>query len=152
MESHDLKVCKQCNEAKELASFYRHPHGRNGLQHLCKDCQKHKMKMRRLTNPYVQQFERARAKTPERRKYARENSDRWNRENPAGYRAHNILHAAVRDGKLIKQPCALCGTTEHVHGHHKNYAEPLNVVWLCARCHHRLHAAFPELGANGRAP
>jgi hypothetical protein len=143
-----LKTCNQCNEAKPSASFYRHPLGRDGLQPLCKDCQKRNAKVRRLTNPYVQQYERERAKTPKRRSTMRENSDRWKQKNPAGYHAHNALNNAIRDGKLTKEPCALCGTTQHIHGHHKNYAEPLNVMWLCAKCHSRVHSIFPELGAN----
>jgi hypothetical protein len=143
-----MRTCTQCNEAKPLASFYRHPYGRDGLQDLCKDCQKHNVKARRLTNPYVQQYERERAKTPERRARVRIISDRWRKENPVGYRAHSTLSNAVRDGKIAKQPCALCGATKHIHAHHKDYVRPLSVTWLCAKCHHRVHATFPELGAN----
>jgi hypothetical protein len=142
-----MRTCTQCSEAKPLGSFYRHPHGRGGFQNLCKDCQKHNAKVRRLTNPYVQEYERRRAKTPNRRRKMRAVPDRWNKKHPDGYRAHNIFHAAVRDGKLKKEPCAMCGATEHVHGHHKNYKAPLKVTWLCARCHHRLHSIFPELSA-----
>lgn len=133
-----------------MASFYRHPYGSAGLQNLCKDCQKHNVRVRRLTNPLIQQRGRENAKTPEARKRLRENADRWRRENPDGYRAHNALNNAVRDKKIAKEPCALCGTTEHVHGHHRDYAKPLDVVWLCAKCHGRVHATFPELGAHWR--
>jgi hypothetical protein len=58
------------------------------------------------------------------------------------------VNNAIRDGKIIKGPCAICGATKNVHGHHKDYTQPLKVVWLCAKCHHRMHAVFPELGAN----
>jgi hypothetical protein len=54
----------------------------------------------------------------------------------------------IRDGKLKRCPCTICGTTKHVHAHHKDYSKPLDVTWLCARCHHRLHSAFPELGGH----
>jgi hypothetical protein len=105
------------------------------------------MKIRARTDPRVQAYDRARAKTPERKSKTRVIADRWRRQNPDGYRAHNALNNAIRDRKIFKEPCALCGATD-VHGHHKDYARPLNVVWLCAKCHHRLHAHFPELGAN----
>lgn len=70
-------------------------------------------------------------------------------ENPTAYRAHTAVGNALRDGKLERMPCEVCGTGDKVHAHHKDYAKPLEVVWLCARCHHRLHALFPELeGVN----
>ncbi len=143
-----MKICTQCNEVMPLASFYRHPKSGDGLLHICKDCHRLRMKVRRLTDPYVQQYDRDRAKTPARKRQGRMNVDRWRKENPVGYRAHNALNNAIRDGKITKQPCALCGAAECVHGHHKDYTRPLDVVWLCAKCHHRLHSVFPELSAN----
>jgi hypothetical protein len=146
-----VKTCAQCNEAKPLALFYQHPKASDGLMHICKACHRLRVKLRARTNPYVQDYDRARHKTPEHKRRAMANAERWNKENPAGYRAHNILNGAINRGKIIKEPCVLCGTTEHVHGHHKDYAQPLDVVWLCAKCHHRLHANFPELGTNSGA-
>ena len=69
---------------------------------------------------------------------------RWREENPLAYRAQTAVSNAVRDRRLFKEPCALCGD-ENVHAHHKDYSKPLEVIWLCPKCHHRLHAAFPEL-------
>lgn len=147
-----VKTCAECKEVKPKTDFYRHPKSGDGLLHICKACHRHRMKIRRLTNPYVQQHERDRAKLPERKRYLRENADKWRKENPAGYRAHNAVNNAIRDKKMAKEPCALCGTTENVHGHHKDYTRPLEVTWLCARCHQRLHSVFPELGANAQNP
>lgn len=42
-----------------------------------------------------------------------------------------------RRGKLIPQPCAVCGDLS-VEMHHPNYSEPLRVEWLCNN-HHREH-------------
>ena len=30
---------------------------------------------------------------------------------------------AIRDGRLRRGPCEVCGVTEHVDGHHDDYAE-----------------------------
>lgn len=141
-----MKLCKQCLKTKSLAEFY---HTASGYPlAVCKDCHKQRMKVRRLTNPYVQQYDRQRAKTFKRKQLTRITNDRWRKEHPLAYRAQTAVNNAVRDRRLIKEPCALCGETEHVHGHHKNYAEPLKVVWLCAKCHHRLHSTFPEFAGG----
>jgi hypothetical protein len=46
---------------KAVTDFYIH---RNGRLYICKVCHRRKMKVRRLTNSCVQQYERVRAKTP----------------------------------------------------------------------------------------
>jgi hypothetical protein len=32
-----------------------------------------------------------------------------------------------------------------IHAHHDNYHEPLNVRWLCTRCHKQWHIAQAKL-------
>lgn len=55
--------------------------------------------------------------------------------------ARDALRYAVASGKLVREPCA-CGEARS-HGHHDDYTKPLEVRWLCSRCHgleHRRHA------------
>jgi len=54
-------------------------------------------------------------------------------------RAQSRVRWAVRTGKLVRGPCVQCGEPK-THGHHSDYSKPLDVVWLCAPCHRRLHA------------
>jgi hypothetical protein len=54
-------------------------------------------------------------------------------------RAQLMLREAVLEGRLIRQPCAICGSTTNVHGHHENYSKPLEVQWLCAHHHAKMH-------------
>lgn len=136
--------CRACNSEKLASDFYA------GVASRCKECHKAAMKVRALTNPRVQEYDRERAKTPERKAQARRISVRWRTEHPDAYKAHTAVSNAVRDGKLKKQPCAICGT-DKVHAHHQDYAKPLEVKWLCAKCHHRVHATFPELGGHFQA-
>jgi hypothetical protein len=63
----------------------------------------------------------------------------WRKKRPDAYRAHSALNNAVRDHRLEKEPCYFCGTPE-VHAHHHDYSKPLDVTWLCVKCHQRLHA------------
>lgn len=53
--------------------------------------------------------------------------------------AYSVYQQARREGKLIPQPCARCGATKSIHGHHEDYAEPLEVIWLCRRHHAARH-------------
>jgi hypothetical protein len=55
-------------------------------------------------------------------------------------KARLMVRNAVKAGKLIKGPCEVCGTTNDVHGHHDDYAKPLDVRWLCNFHHGKHHA------------
>jgi hypothetical protein len=58
-------------------------------------------------------------------------------------KARRLIREAVRQGKVIKEPCKKCGEIE-VEAHHINYDEPLNVVWLCAKHHKERHGIFED--------
>jgi hypothetical protein len=135
-------ICKSCSQEKMPGEFYP------GVLSKCKECHKSAMRKRARTNPKVQEYDRARAKTDKRRKHNREVSKKWRQDHPIAYRAQNMVNNGLRDGKLKKGPCSICGATNHLHAHHRDYSKPLEVTWLCAKCHHRLHAAFPELGGH----
>jgi hypothetical protein len=57
---------------------------------------------------------------------------------PGAQRAHRAVWKAVRDGRLKRQPCEVCGKKRRTVAHHDDYTKPLQVRWLCRR-HHRLH-------------
>lgn len=139
-----MAVCLDCKKDKPAGEFYAHSEMANGHVNVCKECHKLRMKNRRRTNPRVQEYDRVRSKKADRLEKFKEYSKRWRAKNPQAYQAHNAVNNAVRDGRLKKLPCEFCGR-EDVHAHHKDYSKPLEVIWLCPKCHHRLHAAFPEL-------
>ena len=51
-----------------------------------------------------------------------------------------IVRKAIRRG-LLKRPnkCSMCGKESRTHGHHNDYNSPLDVLWLCASCHKKIH-------------
>ena len=53
------------------------------------------------------------------------------------YAARTVASNAIQSGKLIKQPCEVCGL-EKSEAHHDDYSLPLSVRWLC-RDHHAEH-------------
>jgi len=65
---------------------------------------------------------------------------RYRYNNPEKYRAHIAVGNAVRSGRLKKPDgCEQCGGPPPVHGHHDDYAKPLDVRWLCVACHSLEH-------------
>jgi hypothetical protein len=50
---------------------------------------------------------------------------------------------AVASGKLIGQPCEVCGATI-VEAHHDDYSKPFDVRWLCRKHHREHHAKVPS--------
>jgi hypothetical protein len=54
--------------------------------------------------------------------------------------ARTILHYYTNSGKIEKPDCcSRCGSKEDIEGHHEDYGRPLDVVWLCFKCHRELH-------------
>ena len=52
--------------------------------------------------------------------------------------AHNKVKRAKQQGLLEIQPCVVCGNIQ-VEAHHKDYAQALEVVWLCDLHHMAAH-------------
>ena len=59
---------------------------------------------------------------------------------PGKKKAVQAVNNALRDGRLVKKPCAMCQSTL-VQAHHKDYRRKLDVVWLCIPHHRELHNA-----------
>ena len=53
-------------------------------------------------------------------------------------RCRNTLSMAVRDGRVKREPCRVCGAGPS-EAHHEDYAKPFEVIWLCLACHCEAH-------------
>ncbi len=54
--------------------------------------------------------------------------------------ARVVLSKAVQSGKLVRPDfCQDCGSPKMVEGHHDDYDKPLEVKWLCKKCHQETH-------------
>lgn len=72
----------------------------------------------------------------------------WNSQPREMARAHAAVRQAVLDGSMFKPSvCSRCGSSKSIVAHHADYAKPLEVEWLCHKCHKKHHAAFGS-GAN----
>ena len=67
-------------------------------------------------------------------------SKNWIKNNPIKREAHRLLSSARLTGKLTRpDTCSLCDKECIPHGHHDDYGKPLEVRWLCAKCHRQYH-------------
>lgn len=52
------------------------------------------------------------------------------------HKARAAVSYALKMGRLTKPTeCTRCGSESRIEGHHPDYSKPLEVLWLCVRCH-----------------
>lgn len=125
--------CNQCQMDKDADGFYVSNKTR------CKECIKTSVRANRLDKiDYYRLYDRKRASQPHRMANNFAHSQAWRNEFPNRRRAQGLVAYALRSGKLVKQPCLVCG--EKAVAHHPDYDRPLDVVWLCQPHHKQTHA------------
>lgn len=152
-----MKKCFKCGIEKPLTEFYKHLGMADGHLGKCKECTK-KDAINRYNvligdpNWYIKERTRGREKfhrlykhnhskeTPEQSKKRLQN---FRKNHPEKNRAVGILNNAVRDKKISKLPCEVCGEIK-VQAHHEDYSKPLDVNWLCIKHHNERHVQIRE--------
>lgn len=96
----------------------------------CRECERERVTMYR--------------QRPEVKARRREYQARYAATNREKTRAHSAVRDAVRGGVLVRPDiCPQCGAHVKVHAHHTDYTRPLDVTWLCVRCHTAAHHGDP---------
>lgn len=147
------KTCNQCGENKRAEDYYM---AKKARANICKRCANERTKKYRAARP--EQYKKtARLRARKRRadgvKFPCELTEKfrlsrissvqnYRKSNPLKAAAQTASANAIRDGKLIRQPCEVCGTTSKVQGHHDDYSKPLEVRWLCPKHHSAHHRAL----------
>lgn len=150
-------ICKKCDGDFDESMFYTN-------DSTCKECRKAMVRANRKSNAdHYREYEKCRANRPDRVKarieYQKTHRGRaasykakalWTERNAIKKGASYMVNNAVRDGKLFKpDTCSVCGKGGRIHGHHDDYAKPLDVRWLCSQCHSDWHKLNGE-GENAR--
>ena len=132
-----MKECFKCGELKPLTEFYKHSKMKDGHLNKCKDCTRNDVKSNRDNNlDYYREYDRKRGN-----RQSKEDTRSYRARNPVKWAAHIMVNNRVKNGTLSKPDCCEeCGSNElGIHGHHDDYAKPLDVRWLCPSCHKAWH-------------
>ena len=131
-----LKFCNSCGHRKVLTDFGIRKASKDGHSSKCKACQ----------SAYDRLRSQSPARAQQRREYqhgigkerANEAKRNYIKRNPQKRSATIAVGNAIRDGKLIKKCCEVCGNAESF-AHHDDYSKPLLVRWLCDFHHKEWH-------------
>ena len=138
------KECFKCKTVKPLDEFYKHPMMADGHVNKCKKCNKKDVTDNRNDNlERFREYDRERAKLPERVKLAVRVAKQWRDADKRRAQCHNAVARALKKGVLNTSPCIRCGEIKSV-AHHEDYDKPLEVMWLCQPCHKQRHKELKE--------
>ena len=134
-----MKTCFKCNKPKPIDKFYRHPKMGDGHLGKCKECTRADVKLNRRNRiHHYAEYERQRFQTPKRKEQATQYAKEHNKRHPEKARARSMVSNFLKQGKLQKAPCEVCGNPKS-QAHHENYSKPLEVKWLCFQHHREAH-------------
>lgn len=154
-----LKICVTCHKEKNISDFYNSKWTKDLHTAECKECSKKRAKEHRLKNiEKYREMDRNRSNKAERverhklyLKDLKENNPekyrqvkylankKWREKNADKNSAHTKISYLRQTGRLIPEPCKICGSEENVEAHHEDYSKPLDILWLCSTCHHKIH-------------
>ena len=147
-----MKTCFKCGIEKPLDDFYKHPAMADGHLNKCKECNKKDVRQNYRKNiKHYREYEKTRAMLPHRVaardayykteagiESRKKTLARYAEKYPEKESAHRRTYAAILSGELIRESCQICGNKK-VEAHHPDYSRPLDVIWLCSKCHHKWH-------------
>jgi hypothetical protein len=143
-----MKICKKCGHPKELEEFYKMRGNADGRSGKCIECTNKYIKGRRLdpiSRPLVLASDNARFQKADRKRQLIEYQRNRRRREREKYIARNAVSNAIRDGRLHRRPCEVCGH-EDTQAHHDDYSKPLEVRWMCFQHHREIaHGQIVEL-------
>ena len=139
--NNDFKKCPACNTEKPLTDFFE-SHCKGRIMHTtrCKPCHN-------IWSKTYRHSERGKiihkkwSKSERGKEVIKKRMANWHKKNKLKHDAQTASYNAIRDKRLISQPCVICNSPK-VEAHHTDYCKPLGVVWLCKIHHSALHYTF----------
>ena len=142
------KMCSKCNQEKPLTEFYRTSITEDRLQYQCKSCvaayyQTNKTRICKRLKEYRKTRKTEIVSTRKRymgtgrgKELSRLASKEYRLKHPDRCEARKIVRGAIDSGELVRPTiCPSCDTETFIESHHPDYRKPLEIEWLCNKCH-----------------
>lgn len=139
------------NQCKECRSSYKHQHYVENRESYLDRSKKHRESNPEAYKDYLKNYYRSNrtALLLKDKEYALEHREHINEyhrehrkrpENVIKEKARKMVHLAIEFGMLVRpNVCSKCGVSCFCEAHHKDYTKPLEVDWLCKKCHESEH-------------
>lgn len=128
------KTCTKCNTEKPLYAFSLFKKGYLGRCSICKQCRNKK------SSAIPSELKEA-----ERQLAVKAAGARYSAKNKHKRKAKDLVNQAIKVGQITKTNCEHCGSLDNIEGHHPDYSKPLEVIWLCIKCHNLEHIRLRKL-------
>ena len=144
------KECFKCHRVLPLTDFYAHPMMGDGHLGKCKECAKADVRANRVTRvDYYRKYDVKRFQTSRRKDQVRNYLRKQREAHPEKAKCRYYFGNAKRDGRITApNHCEACGKVCRPEGHHTDYSKPLDVMWLCRKCHGKVHGWYKEQVAS----
>lgn len=142
-----LNKCKECTKKDTKAN-------REARKEYYDEYDRQRNQIPERRDYIARNYRRLKAEDPERfkeyrRRYEQASTEKrketlreYRQKNPLKTNARQAVRRAVLRGKLMRQPCQVCGATDKVQAHHHDYSKPLDVEWLCPKHHGEEHRQY----------
>lgn len=138
-------VCTKCGDEKEQEEFPIDKRKKNGLSSWCRKCHYFNWRIiykgKKLADYRERDRERAKNRRVNNPGYKTKEYTKYRQKFPEKVKAQQLLNQAIRQGKIKRSPCEVCGEKRkyRVHAHHDDYKKPLEVRFLCSIHHKQSH-------------
>lgn len=134
-----MKTCTRCQKVKMECDFQQRKASKDGLTASCRDCLA-EYDRSRANLPHRVEARIAYHKTERGKLSGNAAKHRFILKHPFKRKAHIIVGNFLRDGKLIRpERCEKCRADCKPQAHHCDYTKPIEVMWLCKKCHTEWH-------------
>ncbi len=136
------KICTVCSMEKEITLFPLDKGNYDGRKGQCSDCYLSASRLRaRASFTRRKTLWNLRMQDPTYKSKRNAYQRSQYQKHRAKCNARSKLEYAVRTGKIVRQPCEVCSSTNS-QAHHDDYSKPFQVRWFCQTHHSGLHRKY----------